>query len=147
MAERAKKQSIDDGYRLPDEVWKKIEPHIPAGKPHPLGCHRPRIPDRAAMDAILLVLRTGMQWKALDVTGPCKGSVAHKRFSEWLEAGLFLKLWQEGLRLYDETVGIDWEWLAMDGAMSKAPLGGEKGGAEPYRSRQRRRQTQRPVRR
>ena len=78
------------------------------------------------MDAMLLVLRTGMQWKALDLTGPCKGSVAHKRFQEWVKAGLFLRLWQEGLRLYDETVGIDWEWLAMDGAMTKAPLGGGK---------------------
>lgn len=139
MAERAKTQPKDDGYRLPDAVWERIAPLIPPGKPHPLGCHRPRIPDRVAMDAILLVLRTGMQWKALDQCGPCKGSMAHKRFQEWTQAGLFLRLWQEGLRLYDEQVGIDWEWLAMDGAMSKAPLGGEKGGAQPYRSRQRRR--------
>ena len=25
-----------------------------------IGCHRPRVPDRNAMEAILLVLRTGM---------------------------------------------------------------------------------------
>lgn len=147
MAERAKKQVADDGYRLPDHVWARIEPLIPAGKPHPLGCHKPRVPSRDVMDAILLVLRTGMQWKALDLTGPCKGSVAHKRFQEWVKAGVFLKLWQDGLRVYDEEVGIDWEWLSMDGAMTKAPLGGEKGGAEPYRSRQRRREAKRPVRR
>ena len=147
MAERAKKQVVDDGYRLPDHVWERIEPLIPAGKPHPLGCHKPRVPNRDVMDAILLVLRTGMQWKALDLYGPCKGSVAHKRFQEWVQAGVFLKLWQEGLRVYDEEVGIDWEWLSMDGAMTKAPLGGEKGGPEPYRSRQRRRQAKRPVRR
>lgn len=32
---------------------------------------------------------------------------------------------------YDEQVGIDWEWLAGDGAMTKAPLGGEKTGPNP----------------
>ena len=27
--------------------------------------------------------------------------------------------------------GLDWEWLAMDGAMTKAPLGGERTGKNP----------------
>jgi hypothetical protein len=33
--------------------------------------------------------------------------------------------------------GIEWDWLSMDGAMTKAPLGGEKNRTQPYRSRQR----------
>jgi hypothetical protein len=33
---------------------------------------------------------------------------------------------------YDRKKGIDWEWQAMDGAMTKAPLGGEKHRAEPH---------------
>lgn len=41
-----------------------------------------------------------------------------------------MKLWQIGLAEYEMLCGIDWEWLAMDGAMTKAPLGGEKGGQE-----------------
>ncbi|MFT4034280.1 MAG: hypothetical protein QM679_01745 [Patulibacter sp.] len=32
---------------------------------------------------------------------------------------------------YDEQVGIDWSWLAIDDAMTKAPLGGEKTGSNP----------------
>jgi len=32
---------------------------LPARPAHPLGCHNPRVPDRDAADAILLVLRTG----------------------------------------------------------------------------------------
>ena len=55
----------DDGWRMPDWLWVRIEPVLPAPPLHPLGCHRPRVPDRDAMDAILLVLRTGMQWNAL----------------------------------------------------------------------------------
>src|ERR687887_433917 len=54
----------DDGWRIPDEVWAQMEPLLPERPAHPLGCHNPRVPDRDAMNAILLVLRTGMQWKA-----------------------------------------------------------------------------------
>ena len=53
----------DDGWRLPDELWAKMQPLLPPRPPHPLGCN-PRVDDRRAMDAILLVLRTGMQWHA-----------------------------------------------------------------------------------
>ncbi len=46
----------DDGWRLSDKLWKQIEPLLPPRKPHPLGCHNPRVPDRDAMSAILFVL-------------------------------------------------------------------------------------------
>src|SRR5487761_1328258 len=77
----------DDGWRMPDWLWERIEPVLPLPPPHPLGCHRPRVPDRNAMDAILLVLRTGMQWNALDASGICSSSSAHRRFQEWRAAG------------------------------------------------------------
>jgi transposase len=77
----------DDGWRIPDWLWGRIEPLLPARPSHPLGCHRPRVPDRVAMNAILLVLRTGMQWNALDATGICSSSSAHRRFQEWEQAG------------------------------------------------------------
>jgi transposase len=59
----------DDGWKISDALWEKIEPLLPAGKRHPLGCHNPRVPNRDAMNAILFVLRTGMQWNALNGTG------------------------------------------------------------------------------
>ena len=83
------------------------------------------------MDAILLVLRTGMQWNALDATGVCNSSTAHRRFQEWARAGVFHEIWRQGLLAYDEQVGIDWDWLAADGAMGKAPLGGPGTGPNP----------------
>jgi hypothetical protein len=36
-----------------------------------------------------------------------------------------------GLADYNALHGINWEWLAMDGAMTKAPLGGKKVGKNP----------------
>ncbi len=121
----------DDGWRMPDWLWERVEPLLPAPPVHPLGVHRRGVPKRRVMDAILLVLRTGMQWNALDATGVCNSSTAHRRFQEWERAGVFYELWRQGLLDYDEQVGIDWDWLAADGAMTKAPLGGQQTGANP----------------
>ena len=129
-------QHHHDDWRIPDALWARIAPLLPPRKPHPLGCHRPRVDDRKAMDAIFFVLRTGCQWGALDATGICSHSAAHRRFQEWTEADVFVALWEQGLVDYDALQGIDWAWLAMDGAMTKAPLGGEKGGQESHRSRE-----------
>ncbi len=123
-------------WRIPDELWERIRPLLPPGKPHPLGCHNPRVDDRRARDAIFFRLRTGCQWHALNATGICSSSSAHRRFREWTAAGVFLKLWQLGLAEYDELKGIDWSWLAMDGAITKAPLGGENSREKPHRPRQ-----------
>lgn len=98
---------------------------------HRFGGGRPRVSDRKCADGIFYVLRTGCQWKALDQTDLCAGSTAHDRYQEWVEAEVFLKLWQAGLEQFDELKGIDWAWLSMDGAMTKAPLGGEKTGPNP----------------
>ena len=126
-------QVRDDGWRLPDELWARMEPLLPPRPRHPLGCHNPRVPDRAAMDAIFFVLRTGCQWNALNVTGICSSSSAHRRFLEWTEAGVFQEFWRRGPLAYDQLLGIDWGWLALDGAMGKAPLGGGKNRPEPDR--------------
>lgn len=128
----------DDHWRLPDQLWEQMEPLLPPRKPHPLGCHNPRVPDRNAMNAILLVLRTGMQWNALNATGICSSSSAYRRFREWTDAGVFEEFWRRGLLEYERLKGIDWTWLSMDGTQTKAPLGGEKNRAQPHRPRQRR---------
>lgn len=121
----------DRGWRVPDWLWERIEPLLPQRPPHALGCHNPRVPDRDAMNAILLVLRTGMQWNALNATAICHSSSAHRRFQEWTEAGVFAELWRQGLLKLDELDGIDWTWLALDGAQGKAPLGGDETGPNP----------------
>ena len=41
-------------------------------------------------------------------------------------AGVFRELWVRGLLVYEERKGIQWDWQALAGAMTKAPLGGEK---------------------
>jgi putative transposase len=118
-------------WRLPDELWEHVEYLLPERKQDPLGRGRPPKDDRVCMDAIFYVLRTGCQWKALDATVFCPGSTAHDRFQEWVKAGVFIKMWENGLLEYDYFQGIDWSFLSMDGSMGKAPLGGEKTGKNP----------------
>lgn len=120
-------------WQISDLLWSQIEPLLPEHKPtHPLGCHRKRVDNRAAMNAIFFVLRTGCHWNALNATGICSSSSAHRRFLEWVRAGVFERFWVQGLLAYDELQGIDWSWLSMDGAMTKAPLGGEKGRSQSH---------------
>ena len=114
-------------YQLPDELWEHIKPLLPPPKPKKKA-GRPRMDDRKAMTAIFYILRTGCQWKALPRSLGAPSTV-HDRFQEWRKAGVFQRMWEEGLGLYDELEGIDWEWLALDGAMTKAPLGGKRNGA------------------
>ena len=49
---------------LIDELWERIEPHIPPEPSKPQG-GRPRIPDRACLTGILFVLKTGTPWEYL----------------------------------------------------------------------------------
>jgi transposase len=90
---------------------------------------------RRVLDGILYVLRTGCQWKAApsEFGSP---STLHRYFQEWTKKGVFFRLWKEALREYDELEGIDWGWQSLDGAMTKAPLGGEKSGAKSDGPRQ-----------
>jgi putative transposase len=131
------------GFRISEELWAVLEPLLPVRvNTHRFGGGRPRVPDRQCADAIFYVLRTGCQWEALNQTELCSKSTAHDRFQEWVETEVFLKLWQAGVSRFEELQGIDWSWLSLDGAMTKAPLGGEKDWAKPYRPRQERRQAE-----
>jgi putative transposase len=96
----AEKGIRDDQCRIPQVLWERMQPPLPTRSPHPLGCHNPRVDDRKAMDAIFFVLRTGCQWTA---------------------AGVFVTSWAQGLEEYNELTGLGWEWLTMDGAMTKSP--------------------------
>ncbi len=55
----------------------------------------------------------------------------HDRFQYWQQQGVFKRLWEAGLQAYDGAKGIEWAWQAVDGAMTKAPLGGKGTGPNP----------------
>ena len=133
---------------MSDDLWNKVEPLIPIRqregsrkyqrKP---GAGRQPMPARQAFSAMVYVLRTGIQWKALPREYG-SASAVHQHFQNWHRAGFFQKLWQAGLAEYDGMHGIAWQWQAADGAMGKAPLATECAGRNPTDRRENRAQAQ-----
>lgn len=126
-------------WELSDSLWARIEPLLPKVKSRYRGRGkkrkhiggRPAAERRKVMSGILYVLRTGCQWNALPQATYGSGKTAHSYFQQWTRAGVFRRMWKAGLMEYDEVKGIAWKWQAADGAMTKAPLGGEKTGPNP----------------
>ena len=118
-----------DEYRMPDKLWEQMQHLLPDYRPSRKG-GRPRTDLRSIADAIFYRLRTGCQWKAIPPE-LAPGSTAHDYYQEWAEWGIFDKLWNLAVEVYADLIGLDWRWQAVDGAMTKAPLGGEKTGKNP----------------
>ena len=127
-------------HQIPDALWERIEPLLPNYKRSCKG-GRPRLPLRSVVTGILYVLRTGCQWKAMPREFG-SGSAIHAYFQEWVQCGVFHKLWRAALEEYDQLKGIDWQWQSLDGALTKAPLGGEKNRPQSHGPREKRHQTQ-----
>ncbi|XUT91607.1 IS5 family transposase [Ottowia caeni] len=116
-------------WEVTDEFWSRVEPLIPVRqRPADQTCTRksgggrkPKDP-RLVFEAIVFVLRTGCQWKALPSERFGSASAIHARFLQWEAAGVFEALWKSGLAEYDELEGIAWRWQSIDGAMMKAPM-------------------------
>ena len=138
-------------WEVSDELWAKAEPLLVQRNPREgrkkrdyqrrAGGGRKPIIARQIFAAIVYVLRTGCQWKALP-EGFGSGSSIHAHFQRWRGDGFFLRLWQAGLAEYDEMEGIAWAWQSIDGTMGKAPLAQEAVGPNPTDRGKKRDQTQ-----
>ena len=132
MAERV------DSWVATDQFWQRVEPLVPQRVPSPnkqyvrkTGAGGPAKPARQVFEAIVYVLRTGCQWKALPAERFGSASAIHERFLEWEGAGFFESLWKAGLAEYDDMQGMAWRWQSVDGALMKAPLAQEAVGPNP----------------
>jgi putative transposase len=117
-------------WHRPDDLWILIAPLLgPEKAPGTPG--RRAVAFRRIFDGIVYVLRTGCQWQALPRQEYAPGSTVHGRFRQWVKAGVVEKAWKVRLKYYDQELGSDWKWQALDGASTKAPLGGEATGPSP----------------
>ncbi|VBB43600.1 hypothetical protein TRIP_B30028 [uncultured Desulfatiglans sp.] len=110
--------------RCPSGIHKNLTSAKSAGEEN-------RYPPRQIFEAIIYVLRTGCQWKALPKERFGSPSAIHTHFMRWMRAGFFVALWRAGLAEYDEMEGIAWSWQSIDGPMVKAPLALEAVGRNP----------------
>ena len=137
MAKSATKSRLP-AWVVSEDFWRRVEPLIPerqreAAKEYVRKAGGGRKPKEARLvfEAIVYVLRTGCQWKALPTERFGSASAIHKRFLEWQKAGVFEELWKTGLAEYDDLEGIAWRWQSVDGAMMKAPLAQDAVGPNP----------------
>ena len=109
--------------RIPEELWDEIRLILPPEKlKDTIG--RPAVSFRKVLDGILYVLRTGCQWKMLPKEYG-SGSTCHRRFQQWSTCKVFERLWTRLLKVYDDVVGIQWNWQFLDSVSIKAHLGGK----------------------
>jgi len=86
---------------------------------------------RRIFEGTVCALRTGCQWKELPKVQFGSASAIHKYFLAWKQAGVFVRLWRQGLAEYDDLEGIAWAWQSVDTALGKAPLAHEAVGPNP----------------
>jgi len=137
-------------WEVSDGLWSRVEPLVPKRQPRagrkrrfrrrPGGGRKPMAP-RTIFAAIVYVLRTGCQWRALPKSFG-SASAIHHHFQRWQREGFFLRLWQAGLAEYDDLEGIAWEWQSLDGTQGKAPLAQEAVGNNPTDRGKKRNQAQ-----
>ena len=130
-----------DSWVVTDDFWERVEPLIPVRERPAVreyvrkpGAGRPAKPARQVFEAVVYVLRTGCQWKALPKERFGSASAVHQRFLEWEAAGVFEAIWTAGLAECDQMEGIAWRRQSIDGAMFKAPLAAGSRRAQPDRS-------------
>ena len=118
---------------LDDDLWAVIEPLLPSDRPVGRKGGRPRVPNRAAVSAILFVLKTGIGWEDLPrELGWGSGITAWRRLRDWQRQGVWAKLHRELLSRLRADGHIDWSRAVVDGSMVPARKGG------PRRARTRR---------
>ena len=122
---------IKEKFCLSEQEWERIEPLLPRQKKRPKG-GRPPMGNRKAMTAILYVLRTGCQWKALPQSLGA-GSTVPDRFQEWVKAGVFKKMWKSGLLELDEKKRTGLGMAVYGWSDDEGPIRGRKDRQKPHR--------------
>jgi transposase len=114
-----------------EPIWQQFLALLPQREVnHPLGCHRPRIPDHVVFEKLIQVLVFGCAyWRIADEE--CSASTLRRRRDEWIEAGAMKTLEELALESYDRVIGLELADVAVDGCITKAPCGGEKAGKSP----------------
>jgi transposase len=117
---------------LTDELWARLEPLIPV---HPRRFRHPgrrRADDRAALEGILYVVRTGIGWNRLPTTlFGASGAACWRRLAEWQEAGVWQRLHETLLAELRAAGLLDLSAMLVDSTHLRAL----KGGTTPGRAR------------
>jgi hypothetical protein len=86
---------------------------------HPLGCHKPRIPDRVILAKLVQILVFGCAYRRIAEEG-CSATAIRDRRDEWIELGAMDELREIVRSAYDRFIGVELEEVSVDGCITKA---------------------------
>jgi transposase len=114
-----------------DGLWEVVAPLLPRRRAQPKG-GRPWVDDRATLNGILYVLRTGIPWKYLPTElGWGSGVTCWRRLREWQRRGVWKRLHRVMLERLAAADALDWTRASLD----SRSLAAKKGGATRARTR------------
>jgi transposase len=109
---------------VPDALWERVAPllPVPTKKKKP---GRPRVEDRAALEAIVFVLKTGIPWEMLPTKQfGLSGMTAWRRLEQWTRAGVFEQLQRVLLNELGQRGQVDFSRVSIDSSTVRASKGG-----------------------
>ncbi|WP_243788901.1 IS5 family transposase [Saccharopolyspora gloriosae] len=111
-------------WEVSDELWAVIAPLLPRHERrfrHPGRC---RIDDRKALQGVLFVLYTGIQWEFLpQELGFGSGSTCWRRLAEWQQAGVWEQLEEVLLAKLRAADQLDFSRAVVDSSQIQAKRG------------------------
>ena len=112
---------------LQDAHWALIAPLVPQGPHRADGRGRPRCAERAVLNGILWLLRSGARWKDLPARFPSY-QTCHRRFQQWIADGTLARILRglaEALRCRGQIAIAE---CFIDGTFTGAKKGAVAGG-------------------
>lgn len=110
---------------LTDEQWAVVEPLLPRPAKRADGKGRPRVDNRAILNGILWVMRTGAPWHDMPNRYP-PYQTCHRRFQEWVRAGTFETLLRKLVQDVKERGDLDLTECFIDGTFVMAKKGAQE---------------------
>ncbi len=123
-----KKRDYVTGKELTDKQWKQIAPLIPEPIQSRKGGQK-RVPNRACLEGILWICRTGARWCDMPERFP-SGSTCWRRLNEWQEQNRWTDIWQKLLGILDARGRLKWDEVFADGTFASAKKGALKSAKQ-----------------
>jgi hypothetical protein len=77
-----------------EPIWEQFSALLPQREvvDHPLGCHKPRIPDRIVFEKFVQILVFGCAYWRIADEECCSETTLRRRRDEWIESGVMERL-------------------------------------------------------
>lgn len=110
-----------------DKQWARLEPFLPQY----FSAGRPWKDNRAVLEGILWVLRTGARWRDLPSGFGVSPATCWRRLRQWDEEGAWLKVWRRFLAELDRRGQLDWSGSSSTGVLLPPKRGRRRPAAPP----------------